>query len=78
MEALAKAKILSAEGRHSEARDYYVKAVDVTPQMAYQLIKVSPDLQGTMSSYARAQLLKMVSTTLPAPPSIAGSDSRIY
>lgn len=32
---------LSREGRHSEARECFVKAVDVTPEMAYQLIKVS-------------------------------------
>lgn len=32
---------LSRLGRHSEARDCFVKAVDVTPEMAYQLIKVS-------------------------------------
>lgn len=27
------------EGKHAQAREYFVKAVDVTPQMAYQLIK---------------------------------------
>lgn len=32
---------LSRLGRHAEARDCFVKAVDVTPEMAYQLIKVS-------------------------------------
>lgn len=32
---------LSAQGKHSEARECFVKAVDVTPEMAYQLIKVS-------------------------------------
>lgn len=31
---------LAQQGRHSEARDCFVKAVDVTPEMAYQLIKV--------------------------------------
>lgn len=38
--ALSRARALTAEGRHAEARDSYVKAVDVSPQMAYQLIKV--------------------------------------
>lgn len=36
---------LSAQGRHSEARECFVKAVDVTPEMAYQLIKVRVQLQ---------------------------------
>lgn len=39
-EALAKGVALLAEGQESRARDYFVKAVDVTPEMAYQLIKV--------------------------------------
>lgn len=39
-ENLAKAKTLASQGRHKEAREYFVKCVDVTPQMAYQLIKV--------------------------------------
>ncbi|KAK9898654.1 hypothetical protein P389DRAFT_167192 [Cystobasidium minutum MCA 4210] len=38
-EALAKAKALVLQGKHAQARECYVKAVDVTPQMAYQLIK---------------------------------------
>ncbi|KAF9233187.1 PIN domain-like protein [Melanogaster broomeanus] len=38
-ENLAKANALAAQGKHSQARDFYVKCVDVTPQMAYQLIK---------------------------------------
>ena len=37
---LAKANALASQGKHSQARDFYVKCVDVTPQMAYQLIKV--------------------------------------
>ena len=36
----AKGLALTREGRHSEARECFVKAVDVTPEMAYQLIKV--------------------------------------
>lgn len=39
-ENLARANALAAQGKHSQAREYYVKCVDVTPQMAYQLIKV--------------------------------------
>ncbi|BGP55305.1 hypothetical protein JCM8202_000618 [Rhodotorula sphaerocarpa] len=38
-EALAKGKAFRAEGRASQARECFVKAVDVTPAMAYQLIK---------------------------------------
>ncbi|TBU34279.1 PIN domain-like protein [Dichomitus squalens] len=38
-EALARANALAAQGEHARARDCYVKCVDVTPQMAYQLIK---------------------------------------
>ncbi|KAM0787688.1 hypothetical protein ACM66B_003750 [Microbotryomycetes sp. NB124-2] len=38
-EALARATSLVAEGKSSLARDAFVKAVDVTPEMAYQLIK---------------------------------------
>ncbi|KAG1877067.1 PIN domain-like protein [Suillus tomentosus] len=38
-ENLAKAKALASQGRHKEAREYFVKCIDVTPQMAYQLIK---------------------------------------
>lgn len=40
--ALAKASTLMREGQHALAREFFVKAVDITPQMAYQLIKVSP------------------------------------
>ena len=39
-ENLAKAEALAARGRHSQAREYYLKCVDVTPEMAYQVIKV--------------------------------------
>ena len=39
-EALARGDALAARGRHAQAREHYVKCVDVTPQMAYQLIKV--------------------------------------
>ncbi|EAU89661.2 exodeoxyribonuclease 1 [Coprinopsis cinerea okayama7 len=38
-ENLAKGKALVAQGRHTQARDCFNKCIDVTPQMAYQLIK---------------------------------------
>ena len=40
-ENLALANKLAAEGKHAQAREYYVKCVDVTPGMAYQFIKVA-------------------------------------
>ena len=40
-EALARGDALAAQGRHAQAREHYVKCVDVTPQTAYQFIKVS-------------------------------------
>lgn len=39
-ENLARANSLAAQGKHTQARDFYVKCVDVTPQMAFQFIKV--------------------------------------
>lgn len=36
----ARGKALSAQGKHSQARDCFIKCIDVTPQMAYQFIKV--------------------------------------
>ena len=39
-ENLSRANALAAQGKHTQAREFYVKCVDVTPQMAYQLIKV--------------------------------------
>lgn len=54
-ENLARANALAAQGKHSQAREYYVKCVDVTPQMAYQLIKVrtrlSPELELCPASF---------------------------
>lgn len=38
---LGQANALAAQGRHKEARDHYTKCVDITPEMALQLIKVS-------------------------------------
>lgn len=39
-EALAKAKQLTSQKRLTEARELYTKCVDITPQHAFQLIKV--------------------------------------
>ena len=39
-ENLARANALVAEGKHTQAREYFSKCVDVTPEMAFQLIKV--------------------------------------
>lgn len=39
-ENLARAQQLEAEGKLQQARDLYAKCVDITPEMAYQLIKV--------------------------------------
>ncbi|RXW15314.1 hypothetical protein EST38_g10540 [Candolleomyces aberdarensis] len=38
-ENLARGKALTAQGKHTQARECYIKCADVTPQMAYQLIK---------------------------------------
>ncbi|KAF8068926.1 hypothetical protein FPV67DRAFT_1490320 [Lyophyllum atratum] len=38
-DSLARGNALAAQGKHSQAREFYVKCVDVTPQMAFQLIK---------------------------------------
>lgn len=40
-ENLARANALAAQGKHTQAREYYVKCIDVSPQMAYQFIKVA-------------------------------------
>ena len=40
-ENLALANKLAAQGKHTQAREYYVKCVDVTTEMAYQFIKVA-------------------------------------
>ena len=39
-EYLSKGNKLATQGKHSLARECYVKCADVTPQMAYQFIKV--------------------------------------
>ena len=40
-ENLARAQALEGQGRMRDARDLYTKGVDITPEMALQLIKVS-------------------------------------
>jgi exonuclease-1 len=39
-EHAARGRALAAQGQHAAARECYTKALDVTPQMAFQLIKV--------------------------------------
>ena len=39
-ENLARGNALTAQGRHSEAQGFYSRCIDVTPQMAFQFIKV--------------------------------------
>lgn len=39
-EARARGDALAAAGKYSQAREFYLKSIDITPQMAYQLIKV--------------------------------------
>ena len=41
-ENLARAQALEGQGRLRDARDLYTKCVDITPEMALQLIKVRP------------------------------------
>ncbi|KAH7907943.1 PIN domain-like protein [Hygrophoropsis aurantiaca] len=58
-ENLSKANALAAQGKHSQAREFYVKCIDVTPQMAYQLIKAlrAENIQYVVAPYeADAQL----------------------
>ena len=39
-EAKAKAQAFARQGRHNEAREQYAKCLDISPQLAFQLIKV--------------------------------------
>lgn len=39
-ECLARGNLLASQGKHSQARECYVKAIDVSPEMAAQFIKV--------------------------------------
>ena len=41
-ENLAHGHALLAQGEHSQAHKFYMKGIDVTPQMAFQFIKVRP------------------------------------
>ena len=47
-ESLAKAQSLESQGRSREARESYTKCLDITPEMAFQLIKVSTILSLTV------------------------------
>ncbi|KAG7448470.1 PIN domain-like protein [Guyanagaster necrorhizus] len=58
-ENLALGKALAAKGKHSQAREFYVKCVDVTPQMAFQVIKAlrAENVKYTVAPYeADAQM----------------------
>ncbi|KAF9449294.1 PIN domain-like protein [Macrolepiota fuliginosa MF-IS2] len=58
-ENLSRGKALIAQGKHSQARDCFVKCIDVTPQMAYQFIKAlrAENVQYIVAPYeADAQL----------------------
>ncbi|KIK68479.1 hypothetical protein GYMLUDRAFT_35906 [Collybiopsis luxurians FD-317 M1] len=58
-EQLTRGNLLASQGRHSQARECYLKCVDVTPQMAYQLIKAlrAESVQYVVAPYeADAQL----------------------
>jgi exonuclease-1 len=41
-ENLARGNALTAQGKHTQAQIFYLKCIDVTPQMAFQFIKVRP------------------------------------
>lgn len=49
-ENLALANKLAAQGKHAQAREYYVKCVDVTTEMAYQFIKVTFNISPSICS----------------------------
>ncbi|KAK0203660.1 PIN domain-like protein [Desarmillaria ectypa] len=58
-ENLARGKALADEGKHTQAREFYVKCVDVTPQMAFQVIKAlrAENIKYTVAPYeADAQM----------------------
>jgi len=48
-DALARGRAFLAEGKSAQARECFVKAVDVTPAMAFQLIKVRSYLSAPRS-----------------------------
>ena len=41
-ENLKKGKAFQAAGQHKQARECFIKCADVTPQMAFQFVKVRP------------------------------------
>ena len=41
-ENLASGNAFAVQGKHYQARDCYLKGIDVSPQMAFQFIKVRP------------------------------------
>ena len=51
-ENLERANQLTRNGKPIQARDCYVKCVDVTPQMAYQLIKVRSGTLPAICAYS--------------------------
>ncbi|KAJ3569188.1 hypothetical protein NP233_g5213 [Leucocoprinus birnbaumii] len=58
-ENLSRGKAFAAQGKHSQARDCFIKCVDVTPQMAFQCIKAlkAENVQYVVAPYeADAQL----------------------
>ncbi|KAJ3783490.1 PIN domain-like protein [Lentinula aff. detonsa] len=58
-EQLARGNLLASQGKRSQARDCYLKCIDVTPQMAFQLIKAlrAESVQYVVAPYeADAQL----------------------
>ena len=57
-ENLALANKLAAEGKHTQAREYYAKCVDVTTEMAYQLIKVALEVSPYICSDLILQALR--------------------
>jgi exonuclease-1 len=57
---MARAKSLTAQGRHKEARDHYTKCVDITPEMALQLIKVSRRDRSRLSIWTSNLLLSLL------------------
>ncbi|KAG8950294.1 Rad2 nuclease [Tulasnella sp. 419] len=64
-ENLAKAKALQARGQHTLAREYFTKCLDVTPEMAYQVIKAlkKESVSYTVAPYeADAQLTYLEQT----------------
>lgn len=67
-ENLSMANKLAAQGKHTQAREYYVKCVDVTTEMAYQFIKVTLNVSpliysDQISIFGRRYVQKVYSTS---------------